>query len=67
MLMICKPIFRKGKALVQDSDFCAAKGIINLESKDVYEGSLTEIRKVFPFIVSPPYTLDYWTQIRIYG
>ena len=28
---------------------------------------VAEIRKFFLFLILPPYTLDYWTQIRIHG
>jgi hypothetical protein len=46
MLRMCEPIFGTGKAVVLDSGFCVAKGIVALEAKGVYASAL---------IKKPPY------------
>jgi hypothetical protein len=40
MLRMCEPIYGKGKAVVLDSGFCVAKGIVALKAKGVYTGAL---------------------------
>ena len=52
MLRICRPIFISGKNVVLCSDFFVVKGIIEIEAKGMYMGSLIMKRryqpKVFP-------------------
>ena len=40
MLRMYRPIFGTGKGVVLEIEFFVAKGIIDLESKDVYAGAL---------------------------
>ena len=44
MLIICKSIFGSGKAVVFDSGFFVAKGVVELEARGVYGGSLIKKR-----------------------
>ena len=48
MLLMCQPIFGTGKAVVLDSGFCVAKGIVALEAKGVFAGALIRNRKYWP-------------------
>ena len=40
MLIICKPVFGLGKAVVFDSEFFVAKGVVELKSIGLYGGEL---------------------------
>ena len=40
MLRMCRPIFGTGKAVVLEGWFCVVNGIVEIESKGVYAGSL---------------------------
>ena len=42
------PIFGTGKAVVLDSGFCVAKGIVALEVKCVFAGALIKKRRYWP-------------------
>jgi hypothetical protein len=48
MLRMCKPIFGAGKAVVFDSGFCVAKGIVELAARGVYGGALIKKRRYWP-------------------
>jgi hypothetical protein len=48
MLRMCEPIYGTGKAVVLDSGFCVAKGIVALEAKGVYAGALIKKRRYWP-------------------
>ena len=48
MLRMCQPIFGTGKAVVLDSGFCVAKGIVALEAKGVFAGALIKKRRYWP-------------------
>ena len=48
---MCKSIFCSGKAVVFDSGFYIAKGIVELEAKGVYGGALIKKRKYWPMNV----------------
>ena len=48
MLRMCKPIFGSGKAVVFDSRFCVANGIVELEARGMYGGALIKKRQYFP-------------------
>ena len=48
MLRMCKPIFGSGKALVFDSVFFVAKGIVELEDRGVYGVALIKKRRYWP-------------------
>ena len=45
---MCQPIFGNGKAVVLDSGFCVAKGIVALEAKGVFAGALIKKRRYWP-------------------
>jgi hypothetical protein len=45
---MCTPIFGTGKAVVLDSGFCVAKGIVALASRGVYAGALIKKRRYWP-------------------
>ena len=42
---MCQPIFGTSKAVVLDSGFCVAKGIVALEAKGVFVGALIKKRR----------------------
>ena len=48
MLRMCKPIFGSGKAVVFDSVFFVAKGIVEFEARDVYGGAFVKKRRYLP-------------------
>jgi hypothetical protein len=48
VLQRCTPIFGTGKAVVLDSGFCVAKGVVALESKGVYAGALIKKQRYWP-------------------
>ena len=48
MLRMYRPIFGTGKGVVLEIEFFVAKGIIDLESKDVYAGALIKKQCYFP-------------------
>ena len=48
MLRMCGPIFVSGKAVVLESGFCVAKGITEIEAKDVYVEALMKKRRHWP-------------------
>lgn len=48
MLRMCQPLFGSGKAVVMDSGFCVAKGIVELEARGVYGAALIKKRRYWP-------------------
>ena len=48
MLRMCKTIFGSGKAVVFDSGFCVAKGVVKLEARGAYGGALVKKRRYWP-------------------
>ena len=48
ILRMYRPIFGTGKGVVLEIEFFVAKGIIDLESKDVYAGALIKKQRYFP-------------------
>ena len=45
---MCRLILGTGEAVILDSEFCVAKGITELEAKDVYSGALIKKRRYCP-------------------
>ena len=45
---MCEPLFSTLKAVVMDSGFCAANGIVALVPKGVYAGALIEKPQYWP-------------------
>ena len=48
MLRMFKPIFGSGKAVVFDSGFCVAKGVVELEARGVYGWALIKKQQYWP-------------------
>ena len=47
MLIICRPIFGSGKAVVLDDGFFVDKGVTNLEDKGIYEAYISRKRRYY--------------------
>ena len=48
MLRMCKPIFGSGKSVIFGSVFFVAKGVVEFETRGVYEGAFIKKRRYWP-------------------